>query len=178
MAFNAREWSKRSGEFCEYQTQHRKFGDDVVAIAPSSMLLDKQFRLLSHECVCLRNLYQVKIGIWKAPRKIVWQSYENCPPAVGEEPIASGSIKIDAKGLAKCYRTQDGVGVVGAQADKGKEVKGVSIWWWAAIVPVVGLVAWLRLRSMTSRGLNAMAGKEPNVASTQNFSKSSTGGVS
>jgi len=140
--FNARNWQKTGDEFVNFQSQHRKLTSDVIAITPASSLLEKQFRVLAGECVALSNLYQKAQGIWKAPRKIVYRVYENCPPLPGEEPMHKGDFKIDAKGIASCYRTQDGVGIVGGQADKGKEAKGIP-WYYAFVAAGCGaLVLW------------------------------------
>lgn len=145
--FGAREWSKTGPEFLHYQAQHRHYGDDVIAVTPSSSLIEKQFRLLSGECVVLKNFYKVKVGMLKAPRRIVYQVFENCPPMPGEEPTQKGSFTIDAVGLASCYNTAAGLGVVGGQADKGREARGIP---WYYVIPgaiVAGLAIWFTLSS-------------------------------
>jgi len=143
VCFNAREWMKTGPEFCQYQSQHRKAGDDVIAITPGSTLLDKQFRTLAAECIVLKNLYKAKSGVWKGPRKIVWRSFANCPPLPGEDHYAKGDIQIDAKGLASCYRTADGVGFVGGcDADKGKESKGIPWYYGIVLAVVLGFAGW------------------------------------
>lgn len=159
--FGARDWQQRGGEFVEYQSQHRKLSDDVICITPASSLVEKQFRLLCGECCVLRNMYQVRMGMWKAPRKIVYKLYENCPPVPGEESFHKGDIYIDAKALAGCYRTQDGLGVVGSQADKGKEAKGIP--WWV-IIPI-GAVGAFVLWYASSSLLHWGAGKGTQLAS-------------
>lgn len=145
--FGAREWQKTGPEFLSYQAQHRHYGDDVIAITPSSSLIDKQFRLLSGECVVLKNFYKVKVGWLKAPRRIIYQVFENCPPMPGETATQSGSFTIDAEGLASCYNTAAGLGVVGGQADKGREAKGIP---WYYVIPggiAAGLLIWFILSS-------------------------------
>lgn len=149
--FGAREWQKTSSEFLAYQSQHRKLGDDVIAISPASALIDKQFRILAGECVALSNLYKLKIGPVKAPRKIIYRVFQNCPPAPGEEALARGSFTIDGEGLASCYNTAAGVGIVaGADADKGKESKGVPFWALFVGLAAACVVAYFGL----SRGMN------------------------
>lgn len=127
--FGAREWTKTGPEFCSYQSQHRHFSDDVIAVTPATALLDKQFRVLAGECVVLSNLYKLKVGIVKAPRQIRYQVYQNAPPAPAETPLSSGTLHIDGKGLAGCYDTAAGLGHIGGgQADKGQESKGLPFW--------------------------------------------------
>lgn len=127
--FGAREWQKTGVEFCAYQSQHRHFGDDVVAISPAAALLDKQFRILCGECVALNNLYKLKVGLVKAPRRINYAVYANCPPAPGELAMTKGVLHIEPKKIAACYDTSAGLGHIGGgQADKGKESKGLPFW--------------------------------------------------
>jgi len=143
VAFGARDWGSRCGEFTDYITQHRKLSDDVVACTPFSALVDKQFRGMAQETVVLENWYQRRIGMFTLPRRIVWKKYCNCPPAVGEISIAKGSIRIDAKALAACYRTEEGVGVIGnAGADKGKVAKGVPWYMSFAGLIAIGCAVW------------------------------------
>lgn len=140
--FGARDWQKTGPEFMAYQSQHRKFGDDVIAIAPSSALIDKQFRILSGECVTLQNWYKLKVGLIKAPRKIHYTVYQNCPPAPGEQGLSSGSFRIDGEGLASCYNTAAGLGIMGKEADKGKEAKGLPFWSIFVMLLLAGVAAW------------------------------------
>lgn len=153
VGFGTREWQKNGLEFTKYQPQHRKFSDDVYAIAPSSALVDKQYRLLCNRCVVLQNQYQLKIWLLKAPRKIVARWYLNTPPEKGEPHFQKEDIYIDGAGLAKCYKTQGGIGVCGRNADKGKESKGLP--WWS-IFPAGGcaaVLAWFVISRVMHVGL-------------------------
>lgn len=147
--FGAREWAKRGPEFVSYQSEHRHLSDDVIAITPQSGLLDKQFRMLCGECVVLTNLYKLRKGWLKAPRKIEYRTYQNCPPLPGEDHMIKGSLEIDVKGLASCYRTEEGVGIVGqGGADKGRESRGIP--WWC-IFPagiVAALLMWFAAKAV------------------------------
>lgn len=140
--FNARAWAATGIEFTSYGTQHRKLGDDVIAITPASGLLDKQFRMLCGECVTLENWYTRKLGWFRAPRMITWKKWLNCPPDQSESAVQSGRIYIDAAGLASCYCTEEGVGIVGRGADKGKVAKGVPWYMVFLIVLACGVGAW------------------------------------
>lgn len=143
--FKAREFMKNSGEFLDYQPQARKLGDTIVGVSPASSLLDKAFRDLANQCFVLTNMYKLKVKGFTAPRKIVARVYTNCPPVHGEEAIDKHEFTIDAKGLASCYRTQEGVGVKGIGADLGKVARGIP--WWT-IIPgglVLGVAIWFVL---------------------------------
>lgn len=164
VAFGAREWTSTGPEFVAYQSQHRKLGDDVIAISPASSLIEKQFRVLSHETIALSNQYQVKVGWFTAPKRIIYKIYSNCPPVPNEPPLGGGNIYIDAAGLAACYNTAAGLGIVGSTADKGRSVKGIP--WWT-LIPGVALVAFLAYFGLTKisaavvkRGLNKISVSE------------------
>jgi len=169
--FNSRSWSSTGHEFCDYQSQHRHFGDDVVAITPALSLIEKQFRVLAAETVILRNLYKMRVGMLKASRKIIFQTYASCPPQPGEEPMMKGSFTIDAAGLARCYDTSAGVGVVGGRdADKGKESGGIRWQWAVGACCILAVIAFFVLRgashAVMRRGVKAVSvgsGSTPTV---------------
>lgn len=154
--FSARHWQEAGREFTSYATQHRKLGDDIICMTPAAALLDKQFRLLAGECVIMSNWYQIRLKGFTMPRRIISRSYQNCPPAPGEVPLATGSTFIEPKKLAGCYRTEEGVGVIGRGADKGRVAKGMP--WWMAFVFIAGaaVAAWW-LSHLTFRGATRLA---------------------
>lgn len=152
--FKAREFMKNSGEFLDYQPQARKLGDTILGVSPASSLLDKGFRDLANQCIVLRNMYKLKVGMFTAPRKIIAQAYLNCPPAHGEEPLAKHEFTIDAKGLASCYKTQEGVGVIGIAADIGKVARGIPYWVIFPAALILGLVVWKLLSAGLHGGMN------------------------
>jgi hypothetical protein len=57
--FNSREWAKNMG-FIEFFTQHRKLGWDIVLIAHTEDMIDKQIRGLLEYETRLRNLNKIK----------------------------------------------------------------------------------------------------------------------
>ena len=122
--FGARDWMKTGPEFTSYITQHRHLGDDILGTCPQPSLLDKQFRGMVGECVILDNWYKRRVKWFTMPRVIKWKLFANCPPVPGELPTQTGNMRIDAKGLANCYRTEGGLGVVGKQEIRVKWRKG------------------------------------------------------
>lgn len=159
-SFGARQWTQTGPEFVAYQSEHRHWSDDVIAITPASSLVEKQFRVLAAECVVLTNLYKLKVGMWKAPRKIVYRLYANCPPLPGEEPSFKGTIYIDAKALAGCYNTSQGLGIVGSRhADKGREAKGIPWYYGIAAALLLGFGTWQALRFIMPSGAKHAANR-------------------
>lgn len=70
LLFNSRDWTKNSG-FIEFFTQHRKHGWDVILIAHTEDMIDKQIRGLIEYETRLRNLKNIKIAgavpLWPYP---------------------------------------------------------------------------------------------------------------
>lgn len=134
--FNAQGWAQGEGrttrgvECSWYLDQQRKFGDDVIASANgrAPTAIAKAFRDKAHEFVKLRNGYQRQMGIFKARGKFVAYYYAS-EPGPNVEHFKKEDFVLDAKGLASCYRTQDGVGVSGGPADLGRRAKGIPVLW-------------------------------------------------
>lgn len=142
--FHARLWAETGIEFTSYIGQHRKLGDDVFSLARHSSMLDKQFRQTADRCVILDNWYQKSFGRFirmTAPRKIKYYEYESCPPEKGEPPFNQGEMRIDPKGLSRCFNTAGGLGISGVLggADIGKVARGLP--WWTMIIGVAAAVA-------------------------------------
>lgn len=142
--FSARGYASNSGDLFWYFKQHRKLGDDCLLIVQHEGNVDKQLRTLAQDYTYCRNRGKAKMpGFFGLVRQIsgfTAQQYQ--------EPYRAGAVQtdltyftLDEKGVASCYRTQQGVGLRGGAADMGrKEVKGVS-----PVVLVVGIVAALVL---------------------------------
>lgn len=158
-AFGARNWQATGPEATNYLTQHRKAGDDVMVISPAAALLDKQFRILAAECIVLDNWYKKKLGLFRAPRRIVYRTFANCPPERTEDSIARGSLTIDAQGLAACYRTEQGMGIVGRLADKGQIAKGIPWYGVFALIALIGTGVWLVGHFARTTAVNAAIGR-------------------
>lgn len=152
VCFKAREFQKNSGEFLDYQPQARKL-DVIIAVAPASSLLDKAFRDLANQCIVLTNMYKVKVKGFTAQRKLLARVYKNCPPIRGEEVLEELSLTIDPKGLAKCYRSEEGIGVIGTTADKGRVAKGIPWWFIFPGAVCIGILAWFVLTRILHGGM-------------------------
>jgi len=144
--FDAQGWAESDGKSSRgvrakwYLDQQRKFGDDVFAStngrAPSGIA--KAFRDKAHGFIRLKNNRLAVFGPFRGRDNFKWEEFTREPHAASDDAaIASGTFKLDEKGLASCYRTEEGVGVIGKGADKGARAKGIPILW---IFPIVFLV--------------------------------------
>jgi len=162
--FNAQGWAQgearttRGVECCWYLDQQRKFGDDVIASANgrTANAIAKGFRDKAHEFVKLRNGYQRQMGIFKAQGKFTALHYST-EPGPNSEEFLKEDFHLDVTGLARCYRTQDGVGVSGSTADIGRRAKGIPVMWvFPGAIALGGLC--IALPWLAGKGLGGLFG--------------------
>lgn len=146
--------STRGQELVAYLDQQRKYGDDVIASTNgnSPSQIAKGFREKGHVFVALRNEYLAQYWIFRGRGRFVARYY-NGEPSRNSEPFKVETWQLDAEGLASCYWTEKGVGVVGTGADKGARAKGISIWW-----AVVGAFALVAMVGLVPYGVGKVAG--------------------
>lgn len=145
--FNARDWMQTGRECLHYLSQHRKLGDVVIAITQSVPNVDKQFRSVAEDFTVLRNEYTAKFGPFRGRGRFVRKTYLSEPTGSGhQEPFETASFTLDAKGIASCYDTAQGIGIHGNTADKGRKAKGWSIWWviplGIGLASLAGIIPW------------------------------------
>lgn len=135
--FNARQWMHTGQDVLHYLSQHAKLGDTVICITQAVNNVDKQFRSVTQDYTVLRNLGKEKMSAFAMPRIIVRNTFLS-PPSSNEAPMETGTFKIDVNGLAKCYRTQSGVGIhATGTADMKERPKGLH---WMVLVATVTLI--------------------------------------
>src|SRR5207237_748926 len=111
----------------------RKLGDEVMFVTQHVRNVDTQLRRVAQDFSYVKNLKKVKLplffGIIKAPSIFVCSTYlEERTGAVGQEAMQVRSFRLDASGVASCYETAAGVGVMGAAADTNDKAKGLPFW--------------------------------------------------
>jgi hypothetical protein len=137
-----------------YLSQHRKLGDVVFPITQAPGNLDKQFRSVAQDYIHVRNEYTAKYLIFRGMGRFVVKMFYGDPSQGGRLDYFDRSIfKLDGKGLANCYDTAKGVGVLGSKADKGARAKGLPIWTVFPMAAVAGLMClflpWLLAKGVT-----------------------------
>jgi hypothetical protein len=137
IAFNARAWALTGAEVLYYLSQHRKLGDDVLAITQSVANVDKQFRSVAQDFTYIRNLAKERFGHFRLPARFIRKTYAQPPVGDLSEPMEIGSFSLDVNGLAKCYDTAKGVGIHGrAGADTKERKKGIHWSWFVIGLPL------------------------------------------
>lgn len=149
--WNAREWQLFAKEGQKYLSQCRKLGDMIFAITQVPSNLDAQFRKQSHYYIRVRNDRLRHIKVWlfrfRGQNKFVVRCYQRDPmEGTRETPFDTEEFRLDAKGLANCYDTAKGVGVMGSKADIGARAKGAPLMLiWPMIFGALACIAALPL---------------------------------
>jgi len=174
----------RGVDCCWYLDQQRKFNDDVYASANgrAPTAIAKGFRDKAHAFLKLRNGYLRQMGVFRARGRFEchWFSAE---PTSSSEAFRVDYWELDASGLADCYRTEDGMGVAGTTADKGRRAKGIPVLWaFPAAIALGGLcilIPWLLGRGVKSKiAPSASAPVEMSAPTAGSLQTARTGGRS
>jgi len=157
--FNSREWMNTGKGCLFYLSQHRKLGDDVVAVTQSIGNVDKQFRSLAQDFSYIRNLKKEKKAGFRLPGFFMRSTYSQ--PFTGQpgvEPMEVRSFRLRPEKLASCYDTAAGVGVLGrVGADTRDRASGLP--WWVAIAAVVAVcLGVMALPSLLGRAVKGAVG--------------------
>jgi hypothetical protein len=136
--FNARRWADTGEDALHYLSQHRKLGDDVICITQSIGNVDKQFRSVAQDFTYVRNHGKESLpllgGLIRSLPLFARQTYlEPYTGAPGQRPMEIRTFKLNVEGLASCYQTAAGVGLLGRGADIGERKKGLNPIWLAVI---------------------------------------------
>lgn len=143
--FNAREFKSIQDDALHYGSQHGKVGDNIILISQACENVDVAWRRIAQAYHYIKNMRKNSIpvlgGIFKAPALFVRTEY--LEPKTGKQiKQAEQTFTLDAEGIASCYETAVGVGVIGQFADKDQARKGLA-WWWLLVLLAVGtVVAW------------------------------------
>lgn len=144
LLFNSREWAKNGNKAIWYLSQHRKMGDDVIAVTQFPDNLDKQFRVLAQDVTMIRNLSNETRWGFRGPRRFIQETFPQWPIGPNTSAMTHGTFLLDVDGLAACYDTSAGVGITGRMdADKRAKRKGLP--WWALPIPALGIAVLLFL---------------------------------
>lgn len=145
--FNAIGWAQRTSratrgeEFSWYLDQQRKFSDNVYMSTNGRMPhgIAKPVRDKAHDFTRLKNGALSSYGLFRGVPKFYRYHYA-VEPDKHTEPYQQGTFALDFAGLGRCYRTQDGIGIIGNGADKGTRAKGLPIWVMVPAVMGLGLL--------------------------------------
>jgi len=139
--FDSRSWQETGKVLLWYTKQHRKFNSDIIFASPEFGDLDAKIRGVIKKHHYMRNLGEEQLWGMKKPQVFSRLTY-NGVPRPGVSPEKAPVFKLD-KGLADCYDTAAGVGIMGrVGADSTRKRKGLP--WQLCIVAlfVVFFLVW------------------------------------
>lgn len=144
--FDARSWAMNGLSLTYYNSQHRKFSDEVVFVTQFLDLLDKRVRGFAQEYVYfVNNGLQRYLTYFRLPAYFTVKTYTKPRNDGPQGDVAQAVTRYDLdKELADCYDTSAGVGIPGRKQPETKRLKGVNLFWIAVPLAIVG---WLLLKT-------------------------------
>jgi len=134
--FDARAWAETGLELSFYNSQHRKYNDEVIFVTQFLDLLDKRVRGFAAEyCYFVNHGLQRYLTYFRQPAyftvKVYTKPKTNAP---GQDNAQAAHRYQLNKELADCYDTSAGVGIPGRGIPENNRIKGVNMAWIA--IPV------------------------------------------
>lgn len=153
--FDSRNWMGTGQHVTHYNSQHRKFGDEVFFITQFLDLVDKRLRGFSQDFTLVRNHKLERLLMFRGPPYFSASTYLT-PPSMGSVATNVERFTLDLK-LANCYDTTAGMGIKGRNKPQERRLKGLNPVWAipAAAVVIGGL--YLAPDLLTKGVLKAMA---------------------
>jgi len=104
----------KTGKGCLfYLSQHRKLKDDIICITQSIGNVDKQFRSVAEDFSVMRNEYTAKLRPFRGRGRFTRKTYEQYTGDTSRQvPFEISHFRLDAAGIASCYNTSAGVGIL------------------------------------------------------------------
>lgn len=137
--FDARCWKENGLQLTFYNSQHRKYNDEVIFVTQFLDLVDKRVKGFAQDYVYfVNNGLQRFMTHFRLPSYFTVKTYSRAQ-ADGprkDSPQASTRYQLDVT-LASCYDTSAGVGIPGRKKHEANRIKGLPIYW--IIVPIVAL---------------------------------------
>jgi len=153
--FDARAWAQTGHQLTYYNSQHRKYQDEVVFVTQFLELIDKRVKGFAQDYVYfVNNGLQRFMTYFRLPKYFTVKSFGK-PRSGGTQdvPMAVWRYQLDPT-LAACYDTSAGVGIPGRKKIEVNRIKGLPIFWIA--VPVLAVaVALFYIPDVMTKGVKA-----------------------
>jgi hypothetical protein len=147
----------RLAEF--YLSQHRKFGDDIIAVTQFPDKLDKNFRSLAQDVTICRNASMEKMQWIRGPNGFLRMKYLAVAGSRSQKPQETTFQKFKFHTIGTLYETSAGVGIMERSEADTKTVKAKGLHWsWLIIAIFLGMSAIVAVPMMLGKnGLNKVA---------------------
>lgn len=138
LLFDARAWQNTAATLTFYNSQHRKYLDDLVFVTQFLKLIEVRVRGFAENFYVFRNFAGRRaFQLLRMPARMRECKYGVDPSGVGASPDFEVWRKLDPR-IGRLYNTMAGVGVSGASQAEVRKVSGFSLPWWS---PIAALVA-------------------------------------
>lgn len=136
--FDSRNWMSSGPHVTHYNSQHRKFGDEVFFVTQFLELVDKRLRGFSQDFTVVRNHRLERMFLFRGVPYHSAATYLSPPAGMASVATHVERFTLDLR-LAQCYDTTAGVGISGRGKPQERKIKGLNPLW--AIPAVVGVIA-------------------------------------
>jgi len=135
--FDARNFQRTAKELTVYNSQHRKFVDDVIFVTQFLDLLEKRIRGFCEIFIVYKNFAGNKMwNILSMPRRMRELTYSVDPTGAGRAAADTEVWRQLDISKASLYDTMAGVGVQGGRKPEVRKQRGFSIPWWAVLIGI------------------------------------------
>ena len=159
--FPAREYQTFARTMNFYATQNRHFDDNTWLETQFPGQIDLNFRELVVEWYYVRNHYREVSGMFRRKGEFSWRMYYELPKGKAQH-ADKGTMKLDAKGLASCYKTRGAVSALaGSEAEFQARTRKLPFWVLPALVlaAIVGLgLLVMATPALAEKGIGAVMG--------------------
>lgn len=147
----------RLAEF--YLSQHRKFGDDIIAVTQFPDKLDKNFRSLAQDVTVCRNASMEKMQWIKGPNGFIRMKYLAVAGMRGQKPQETTFQKFSFQTIGTLYETSAGVGIMERSDADTKTTKAKGLHWsWLLFAIFFGMSAIVGIPMILAKnGVEAIA---------------------
>lgn len=157
--FDARSYRDVSMSLTFYNSQHRRFNDDIIFITQFLDLIDKRVKSFSQEFITLRNNANEKFfTLWRGPTYFTAKHYQRPPTNVLTDVSTEvHRFQLDLE-LAACYDTSSGVAIVGRGQPESRKKRGLPAWTMAIPVIAICVSLWF-VPDLFVKGFSAISSK-------------------
>lgn len=127
VSFDARNWMGNGLSLTFYNSQHRKFNDEIIFITQFLELVDKRVKGFAQEFLYVRNNSVERILYFRGPSYFTVKTYLEPKTGVTDHPMETHRFQLKPA-LAACYDTSAGVGISGRNKPEEKKKKGLPFW--------------------------------------------------
>lgn len=138
--FPAREYQAFARTMGFWATQNRHFDDNAWIESQFPMQIDANFRELAVEWFHVRNHGREVMGMFRKRAVFSWRMFYEMPKSDKVAPDDKGEFRLDAAGVASCYKTRGAVKSALADMSPEEPPKNRKLPFWMFPAAIIGLI--------------------------------------